>query len=156
MLKRSLILFFPCLLLTGCGIKGPLYLPPNPNDSYLSRIGQQINEMTGEDTVALGPRVVVTSGYADDGQTRAYRLYGPGTETGGTVVEDAQWDVSRVEARWLRVQRDPTAATAMALISLERTPNDGLVAGSLQVALLEWKAARPIKERAAGTVFIPH
>lgn len=31
-----------------------------------------------------------------------------------------------------------------------------LVAGSLQVALLEWKAARPIKERAAGTVFIPH
>lgn len=31
-----------------------------------------------------------------------------------------------------------------------------LVAGLLQVALLEWKAARPIKERAAGTVFIPH
>jgi multidrug resistance protein, MATE family len=31
-----------------------------------------------------------------------------------------------------------------------------LVAGSLQVALLEWKAARPMKERAAGTVFIPH
>lgn len=55
MLKRSLILFFPCLLLTGCGIKGPLYLPPNPNDSYLSRIGQQINEMTGEDTVGAAP-----------------------------------------------------------------------------------------------------
>ena len=31
-----------------------------------------------------------------------------------------------------------------------------LVAGALQVALLEWKAARPIKERAAGSVFIPH
>ena len=30
------------------------------------------------------------------------------------------------------------------------------VAGALQVALLEWKAARPIKERAAGSVFIPH
>lgn len=30
------------------------------------------------------------------------------------------------------------------------------VAGILQVALLEWKAARPIKERAAGTVFVPH
>lgn len=30
------------------------------------------------------------------------------------------------------------------------------VAGVLQVALLEWKAARPIKERAAGSVFIPH
>lgn len=55
MLKRSLILFSPCLLLTGCGIKGPLYLPPNPNDSYLSRIGQQINEMTGEDTVGAAP-----------------------------------------------------------------------------------------------------
>ena len=55
MLKRSLILFFPCLLLTGCGIKGPLYLPPNPNGSYLSRIGQQINEMTGEDTVGAAP-----------------------------------------------------------------------------------------------------
>ena len=55
MLKRSLILFFPCLLLTGCGIKGPLYRPPNPNDSYLSRIGQQINEMTGEDTVGAAP-----------------------------------------------------------------------------------------------------
>ena len=31
-----------------------------------------------------------------------------------------------------------------------------LVAGTLQVALLEWKAARPMKERAAGSVFIPH
>ena len=30
------------------------------------------------------------------------------------------------------------------------------VAGILQVVLLEWKAARPIKERAAGTVFVPH
>ena len=30
------------------------------------------------------------------------------------------------------------------------------VAGALQVALLEWKAARPIKERAAGSVFISH
>ena len=29
-------------------------------------------------------------------------------------------------------------------------------AGILQVALLEWKAARPVKERAAGTVFVPH
>ncbi len=31
-----------------------------------------------------------------------------------------------------------------------------LFAGILQVVLLEWKAARPIKERAAGTVFVPH
>jgi hypothetical protein len=31
-----------------------------------------------------------------------------------------------------------------------------LVDCTLQVALLEWKAARPIKERAAGSVFIPH
>ncbi|MFN7164468.1 MAG: MATE family efflux transporter [Hyphomonas sp.] len=31
-----------------------------------------------------------------------------------------------------------------------------LVAGTLQVALLEWKAARPQGERAAGSVFIPH
>ncbi len=31
-----------------------------------------------------------------------------------------------------------------------------LCAGVLQVVLLEWKAARPIMERAAGTVFIPH
>jgi len=30
------------------------------------------------------------------------------------------------------------------------------VAGTLQVALLEWKAARPIKERAAEFAFIPH
>ena len=30
------------------------------------------------------------------------------------------------------------------------------VAGTLQVALLEWKAARPVKERAAGSVFVPH
>lgn len=30
------------------------------------------------------------------------------------------------------------------------------VAGMLQVALLEWKAARPLKERAAGSVLIPH
>lgn len=31
-----------------------------------------------------------------------------------------------------------------------------LFAGTLQVALLEWKAARPIEERAAGSVFVPH
>jgi multidrug resistance protein, MATE family len=31
-----------------------------------------------------------------------------------------------------------------------------LFAGALQVALLEWKAARPVKERAAGSVFVPH
>jgi len=30
------------------------------------------------------------------------------------------------------------------------------VAGLLQVALLEWKAARPLGERAAGSVFMPH
>jgi MATE family multidrug resistance protein len=30
------------------------------------------------------------------------------------------------------------------------------VAGILQVALLEWKAARPLEERAAGSVFMPH
>lgn len=30
------------------------------------------------------------------------------------------------------------------------------VAGMLQVALLEWKTARPIRERAAGSVFLPH
>lgn len=30
------------------------------------------------------------------------------------------------------------------------------VAGILQLALLEWKAARPIEERAAGTGFVPH
>lgn len=53
--KRFLILFFPCLFLTGCGIKGPLYLPPDPNDSYLSRIGKQINEWTGQDMVGPAP-----------------------------------------------------------------------------------------------------
>lgn len=109
-------------------------IEPSPEPPPAAVVSRSLG-VAGEDTVALGPRVVVTSGYADDGQTRAYRLYGPGTETGGTVVEDAQWDVSRVEARWLRVQRDPTAATAMALISLERTPNDGLVAGSLQMVI---------------------
>jgi len=31
-----------------------------------------------------------------------------------------------------------------------------LFAGILQVLLLEWKAARPIRERAAGTVFVPN
>lgn len=31
-----------------------------------------------------------------------------------------------------------------------------LFAGVLQVILLEWKAARPVKERAAGSVFVPH
>lgn len=56
--KRFLILFFPCLFLTGCGIKGPLYLPPDPNDSYLSRIGKQINEWTGQDMVGPAPAPV--------------------------------------------------------------------------------------------------
>jgi multidrug resistance protein, MATE family len=31
-----------------------------------------------------------------------------------------------------------------------------VVAGTLQVLLLEWKAARPVKERAAGSVFAAH
>ena len=56
--KRLLILFFPCLLLAGCGIKGPLYLPPDPNDSYLSRIGKQINELTDQDMVGEAPTPV--------------------------------------------------------------------------------------------------
>lgn len=55
---RYLILFFPFLLFTGCGIKGPLYLPPDPNDSYLSRVQSSINEMTGQDTVGQAPAEV--------------------------------------------------------------------------------------------------
>lgn len=47
MLKRTVILFFPCLFLflTGCGIKGELYLPNDPADAYLSRIEKSIDEM---------------------------------------------------------------------------------------------------------------
>ncbi len=56
MLKRTVILFFPCLFLflTGCGIKGELYLPNDPADAYLSRIEKSIDEMkkqaTGSDS----------------------------------------------------------------------------------------------------------
>jgi predicted small lipoprotein YifL len=53
--KSTVILFFPCLLLAGCGVKGPLTLPPNPNDSYLPRIEKAINEMTGQTTASQTP-----------------------------------------------------------------------------------------------------
>lgn len=54
MMKRISILFFPCLFLTACGIKGPLYLPEDPNDSYLSRIEKAIDEMTNDGTTVPG------------------------------------------------------------------------------------------------------
>ena len=39
--------------LSGCGMQGPLYLPPNPEDSYLSRIEKTLNEMTGQTTAVI-------------------------------------------------------------------------------------------------------
>lgn len=39
--------------LSGCGMQGPLYLPPNPDDSYLSRIEKTLNEMTGQTTAVI-------------------------------------------------------------------------------------------------------
>lgn len=52
MLKRTVILFFPCLFLflTGCGIKGELYLPDDPTNAYLSRIEKSIDEMRQQAT----------------------------------------------------------------------------------------------------------
>ncbi len=41
------------VLLSGCGMQGPLYLPPNPEDSYLSRIQKSLNEMTGTTTAVM-------------------------------------------------------------------------------------------------------
>ncbi len=37
-------------------MQGPLYLPPDPNDSYLSQIRQTVNEMTGQLTVVEAPQ----------------------------------------------------------------------------------------------------
>lgn len=55
-MRRSLFfILFTGLCLTGCGIKGPLYLPPDPNDSYLSRIEQELNDMTGTSTATEAP-----------------------------------------------------------------------------------------------------
>ena len=55
-MRRSFfVLLLTGLALTGCGIKGPLYLPPDPNDSYLSRIEQELNDMTGGDTASEAP-----------------------------------------------------------------------------------------------------
>ena len=39
--------------LSGCGMQGPLYLTPNPDDSYLSRIEKTLNEMTGQTTAVI-------------------------------------------------------------------------------------------------------
>lgn len=54
-LNRSLIFLTLLAALSGCGTKGPLYLPPDPNDSYLSRIGAQINDLTNSDMVSAPP-----------------------------------------------------------------------------------------------------
>ncbi len=52
---------------------------------------------------------------------------------------------------WLGItlERGPRGVMEGACVAL-------IFAGTLQVILLEWKAARPVKERAAGTVFVPH
>jgi multidrug resistance protein, MATE family len=52
---------------------------------------------------------------------------------------------------WLGItlERGPRGVMEGACIAL-------IAAGTLQVALLEWKAARPLKERAAGSVPLPH
>lgn len=81
--KRFLILFFPCLFLTGCGIKGPLYLPPDPNDSYLSRIGKQINEWTGQDMVGPAPAPV-------EERQQPLRTEGSASEKGLQPSEDSE------------------------------------------------------------------
>lgn len=53
--KRLFFLLMPCFFASGCGIKAPLYLPPDPNDSYLSRIQKSVNDLTGQDTVTSAP-----------------------------------------------------------------------------------------------------
>jgi multidrug resistance protein, MATE family len=49
----------------------------------------------------------------------------------------------------ITLERGATGVMEGALIGL-------VVAGLLQLALLEWKAARPISERAAGQMLAPH
>ncbi len=94
------------------------------------------NLSTNWTLVGTGPRAVVIADAGDDGATETYHLYGPGTVSGGSIVVGAQWDTSRVEARWAAVQRavEPNAV-ALALVTLERTPNDGLSAGVLELVV---------------------
>lgn len=51
--KNFILAGFAVLSLSGCGMQGPLYLPPNPDDSYLSRIEKTLNEMTGQTTAVI-------------------------------------------------------------------------------------------------------
>lgn len=53
MYKKIILATFVLAGLSGCGMQGPLYLPPNPDDSYLSRIEKTLNEMTGQTTAVI-------------------------------------------------------------------------------------------------------
>ncbi len=51
LIRQIVILCLSCLLLTACGVPGPLTLPPDPKDSYIYRVQKEFNEMTGMTSV---------------------------------------------------------------------------------------------------------
>ncbi|MFB2585785.1 hypothetical protein [Herbiconiux liukaitaii] len=83
--------------------------------------------------VGVGPRVVVLSDLASG--SSVFSLYGPGTTTGGTIDLASQWDQSEIEGQWTAVQSDPDGSRALALVTLEKTPNEGLNAGGKQLVI---------------------
>ncbi|QTE30327.1 outer membrane protein assembly factor BamB family protein [Pengzhenrongella sicca] len=91
--------------------------------------------LEGATIVGTGPRVIVTTDYGTDGMAETYHLYGQGSETGGTIIVNDQWDQSQVENRWAVVQGDVSPGIALALVTLEKVPNDGLTAGGHQLVI---------------------
>ncbi len=51
LIRQIVILCLSCLLLTACGVPGPLTLPPDPKDSYIYRVQKEFNAMTGMTSV---------------------------------------------------------------------------------------------------------
>jgi hypothetical protein len=83
--------------------------------------------------VGTGPRVVVFEDVSSG--SAVYTLYGPGTANGGVIDLAGQWDQSRIEGQWTAVQGDPVGDRTLALVTLEKTPNEGLSAGGHELVI---------------------
>ncbi|EIC06718.1 hypothetical protein HMPREF1529_03089 [Microbacterium sp. oral taxon 186 str. F0373] len=101
---------------------------PSPTPSAPATYSEQLP--SGAAVSDVGPRVVIVQG-SSNGQY-SYRLYGPGTATGGTVTPQS---TSEVLAAWALAQGAPVGDAQMAYVTHERQPNDGLKAGGFELTI---------------------
>ncbi len=98
---------------------------PSPTPTGPSTNSEQFSE--GAAVADVGPKVVIVKD-TSSGES-AYRLYGPGTETGGTVTPATQQGTAELLGGWPLAQGAPDGNAQMAYLTFSREPNDGLKAG---------------------------